>query len=271
MKRRWLAVGIILLFIGVAVAPSINFTVVKASNDNDLVEVTTQACGIKGFGNTTVKLTKQQYQNLEQYLVDFRARLNQTTTREEAVPIFKEAVVELNKYGLLPKGMNVEQAQKLVSGGYQKLNEIQVLGKEFKKKILDNFSNKLCLILGFSNNTEIWSTLSQVWWLVLILINNYLNNLPDIQRAFIGIIWLVILEGIFLFDLIRPLLLWSKINISQGNGYLFTIGLNGIKKWSGLLEGGAIGFTGIKILLDFKEINKYFYFGSALNVQIDYA
>jgi len=32
MKRKCIVVGIILLFIGVAVAPSINFNVVKASN-----------------------------------------------------------------------------------------------------------------------------------------------------------------------------------------------------------------------------------------------
>jgi len=71
--KKILAVGVILLFIGVAVAPSINFTVVKASNDNDLVEVTTQACGIKGYGNNTVKLTREQYEDLEHYLVEFRA------------------------------------------------------------------------------------------------------------------------------------------------------------------------------------------------------
>ena len=104
MKRKWLAIGIILLFVGVTIAPTINFNIVKASTDDDLVEVTTQACGIQGYGNTTVKLTREQYQDLEQYLVEFRARLNQTSTREEAVPIFKDAVVELDKYGLLPKG-----------------------------------------------------------------------------------------------------------------------------------------------------------------------
>jgi hypothetical protein len=42
MKRKCLAMGIIILFIGVAFAPSINLNVVKASNDNDLVEVTTK-------------------------------------------------------------------------------------------------------------------------------------------------------------------------------------------------------------------------------------
>jgi hypothetical protein len=48
LLRKGLAVGIILLFICVAIAPSINFHVVKASDDNDLVEVTSQACGIQG-------------------------------------------------------------------------------------------------------------------------------------------------------------------------------------------------------------------------------
>jgi hypothetical protein len=56
-----LAIGIILLFVGVTIAPTINFNTVKASTDDDLVEVTTQACGIQGYGNTTVKLTKEQY------------------------------------------------------------------------------------------------------------------------------------------------------------------------------------------------------------------
>ena len=36
--RKWLVVGIILLFIGIAIAPSISFTVVKASNDNVFIK-----------------------------------------------------------------------------------------------------------------------------------------------------------------------------------------------------------------------------------------
>jgi hypothetical protein len=148
MKKKCLAIGIILLFVGVAVTPSINQSVVKASQDDDLVEVTTQACGIKGYGNTAVKLTREQYQDLEQYLVDFRARLNQTTTKEEAVPIFKDAVVELDRYGLLPKGMSVELAQNLVIGSYQKTKLYHVLEKTiFRTQKIDfNTSNFLCLI-----------------------------------------------------------------------------------------------------------------------------
>ena len=87
-----MAIGIILLFIGVAFAPSINSSVVKASDD--LVEVTSQACGIQGFGNTTVRLTRQQYENLEKYIVNFQAKLNQTATLEDTIPLFKEAILE---------------------------------------------------------------------------------------------------------------------------------------------------------------------------------
>ena len=149
MIRKWLAIGIILLFVGVTIAPTINFNTVKASPDDDLVEVTTQACGIQGYKDTTVKLTREQYQDLEQYLVEFRARLNQTTTREEAVPIFKDAVVELDKYGLLPRGMSVEQAQNSVISGYQNQYSSQhqkIYYKNFINQIEVN--NRLCLVAG---------------------------------------------------------------------------------------------------------------------------
>ncbi len=39
MIKKWLVIGIILLFVGVTMAPTINFNTVKASQDNDLVEV----------------------------------------------------------------------------------------------------------------------------------------------------------------------------------------------------------------------------------------
>jgi hypothetical protein len=42
MKRKWLAVGIILLFVGVTIAPTINFNTVKASQQNMIKERTIQ-------------------------------------------------------------------------------------------------------------------------------------------------------------------------------------------------------------------------------------
>jgi len=153
--KKPIVIGVILLFISVAVAPSINSSVIKTSDD--LVEVTSQACGIQGFGNTTVKLTKEQYRDLEQYLVEFRARLNQTTTREEAVPIFKDAVVKLKKYGLLPKGMSIEQAQKLIIGPQLSSNQIEYIKGLFCNNRIGRSSdafNLFCFLTATNGRNE---------------------------------------------------------------------------------------------------------------------
>ena len=265
--KKILVVGIIFLFIGVSIAPSINFTVVKASNDNDLVEVTTQACGINGYGNTTVKLTRQQYQNLEQYLVEFRARLNKITTREEAVPIFKEAVVELNKYGLLPKGMSVEQAQKLVTGGSQNQNLLKLLEKVYMKNHKEvntnTVHNLFCLITGETNYTHF---LKPIQWLSLTVFRldgffwdymtmYFFQNSP--LFPIFALLWFTttlcaFIFGILYFDIIQIFPgFHTGLNIFFGNhpylgkyypaqGWVSTIGIVGKQNISGSFWGQKI-------------------------------
>jgi hypothetical protein len=292
--NKGLAVGIILLFIGVAVAPSINISVVKASNDNDLVEVTTHACGIQGFGNHTVKLTKQQYQNLEQYLVDFRARLNQTTTREEAVPIFKEAVVELDKYGLLPKGMSVGRAQRLVTRPYQNtklVKYVEKLSNKSEKSLLQE-GNKLCLIYGKSqSNTYFQGPVSRAICDVLYILAEISSNMgPYFYLLCVIPATMSVVFSEFLRDLpyIGAIIYYGKFAGSPmtewdyypAEGNIWTNGLYGIKNWSGQFYGklpslrligflsmyypGVNGFTGIRLYFNSSD----FYFGSALNVNV---
>jgi hypothetical protein len=286
MKDTWLKKGlvisIIILFIGVAVAPSINISVVKASTDDDLVEVTTQACGIKGFGNTTVKLTREQYRNLEQYLVDFRARLNQTSTREEAIPIFKEAVVELNKYGLLPRGMTIEQALKLVIRKYPLQRTKQIL--QDVKNI--NNSNFFCLTVGYGNlNIRFHPLISSIGFLIYFI--KSLLGSGDLLAVMLYIISEI-------YTNIIPLKFLSFIEFGQHyrvvghpyqypyQGHVSTIGLTGIKTWDGLQWGGivtlstfgfttelihhigAIGFSGINIKTDQENM---FFLGTSLWVK----
>ena len=281
--KKLLAIGIIFLFIGVAVAPSINSSVVKTSDENDLIEVTSQACGIQGFGNTTTKLTKQQYQNLEQYLVDFRARLNQTTTREEAVPIFKDAVVELNKYGLLPKGMSVEKAQSLVTSKYQikNIEELQRKLSRHRFSKFDNNSNFLCLIAGKTNTTCILGLIQQIF-LIFGLLNfgidmSLLIPLSYYFRIFALLLYISMFLCVFsvfsaFLGLFLPVtfLSWIVLGFSipdlgtgdilnfPAQGWVDTLGLNGKKSWKNDIYGkysdlvlcvGGIGFTGIKLIL----------------------
>ncbi|MCX6670646.1 MAG: hypothetical protein NTX92_01830 [Euryarchaeota archaeon] len=323
-----MAIGIILLFVGVTLAPTININTVKASTEDDLVEVTTQSCGIQGYGNTTVKLTREQYQNLEQYLVEFRARLNQTSTREEAVPIFKEAVVELDKYGLLPKGMSINRACRLLMNlNTQRFKVVNSLE-------LDPEANYLCLVSGLTTETAAFGPLNNLAQrsanfiidfgnahevLVIRLINLFVKitekignlsiwlqnhnrviflTLMRVLWASMGIsalaifIWILVagyFTTLFPFGLLS-LLTFGSLSFAgsfydyeyySSSGWMFSTGLNGVKKYEGNeLWGtareesiltifsycfpGALGFIGLKI----KLFQQTFFLGSALKVKL---
>jgi len=293
--KKILAVSIIFLFIGVAVAPSFNQSVVTASTDDDLVEVTSQACGIKGYGDTTVKLTREQYQNLEQYLVEFRARLNQTTTREEAIPIFKEAVVELDTYGLLPRGMSVERAQKLVTCSTHASSMPGLLRRilSFYQPLDTMIVNAGCLIAGQTTSTCFRGMTSN-------LLYEISRNVG--HRNLSILLWLVSMY-LDLFRSLNPICLGNRMYLGYDNtdeilmasGWVTTIGVLGIQKTpegmtdmigslsinpyyysfgpfpSWVLYPAVVGFIGIKIFMSINyphPINDYSYLGSAIWVEI---
>jgi len=244
--KKIFASYIIFLFIGVAVAPSINTSVVTASHDDDLVEVTAQACGFKGYGDTTVKLTREQYQNLEQYLVDFRARLNQTTTRDETVPIFKEAVVELDKYGLLPRGMSVEQVQRLVIG--KKLN----LFYRFVEERLNIGGippppfNIFCLLLIKMSRIMFVVHVSLLFYLLILFAENLgelLMYILTMSPITLSIFSLDFIYGGYVD--IQSLGLLGKINY-QDWADIYLLGFVGLKIWNKSTgDGYLFGWTGL--------------------------
>lgn len=289
LVRKSLVVSVILLYLGVAVIPSINFTLAKSSNNSDIVEVNIQVCDINEFQNTTVKLTRKQYKSLQQYFVNFRLQLNQTTTRKKTVSIFKEAVVELNNYGLLPKGLNVSQAQKLVITGYLYEKVINFFHNIIKKNqwVSSDNINNLCLVAGVTNQTVFtgiaFTTLysaafitALLWGLFdefgLHLIENILNSLGLLFLFSTNVLFLLSSKLGNLIPIGGFTMFGKRISSGYGHhiyypseGWIWTKGLNGEKKWSGSFVGdvyfynlvraagvekyyiGAIGFTGFTI------------------------
>lgn len=293
---------VILLIISIFI-PVVNQSIIKASQNDDLIEVTTQACGIQGYENTTVKLTKEQYQDLEQYLVEFRERLNQTSIREEAVPIFKEAVVELEKYGLLPRGMSENQTLKLI-----------LRHNEQRLPVVD--ANYFCLVCGKTTYTLSYGPLAIVADDILLLIFLLLSNPRHLSGTLLGdfidwllnILWIIketimtISAVVFfimlwtggLFSVFSPIGLLTLLTFgyTTGNyendkypssGWVYSIGLTGMKKYDGpelwgtartypyiafpfaILYPGVLGFCGLKI----RSSSGYsFFIGSALKVNL---
>jgi hypothetical protein len=279
--KKILAIGVILLFIGVAVAPSINTSVVKASNDNDLVEVTTQACGIQGYGNTTVKLTREQYNDLTHYLAEFRARLNQTSTRGEAVPIFKEAIVELNKYGLLPKGMSVERLQEVILH--------QTHQESLKSRDTHENENLLCLVSGQLTNAYFMPLIAPILLIIMVILQGVLGIAfsPILLILFLlkyydlafRLLLILFIPIQLIYDIVQILvditnyspfsfcnylnnLLWSSG--PPPSGWIQSKGLFGNKTWNGTYNLRIFCFTGLKLRISHYEV---FFLGSALYIE----
>ena len=276
--KKLLAIGVIVLFLGLAIAPSINANVSKASIDSELVEITTELCGLNG-GKHTVSLSKEDADEVEKLIDDVKRRLDNVETREETVEVFNEAVVELDKYGLLG-GLSVKQAQKLVTGGYQNLLVKRFVGNIFRRN-MGIFNNIFCLISGSTTKTCFISFISPI---VLFLCE--LN--PDSVNLIILLMILVFFNDTFSYSVFRPLKIGAYIGLgfnsfegrlhSPAKGWLHTVGLFGIQNMEGDFYGhifdfisiasfvciGVIGFTGIKLY----KGSECFYLGSALGVRV---
>lgn len=259
MKKKFVF-GVSLLSCGILIALNINFIGVKASNDYNLVEVTVEACGLSGFNKTTVELTKEHYQILEQYLVRFREQLNKMTTKEEAITLFKEVMIELDKYGLLPKGMDVIQAQKFVSGEQFKTKQENLL-----KKIIQNENSKrsfdiINLLCYFYAHTSF--AFEDTIWVLIALLCQHIGSKYDLKLlSFLD----TLLQQ---YSHYTPFRCMNRVWVAGpgigGTTYsYFTVGLLGIRFGSDEFRT-AYGFSGIKLILAGNY--KAMYFGSALMV-----
>lgn len=295
--KKCLAVAVIILFIGVAFGPSINANISK-----EMVEITTEISGLNG-GKQTVKLTQEEAMEVEALFNSIRERLNATESREEAEEIFKEVVVELDKYGLLG-GLSVEQAQWLVTGGYQNPRMMKIIENIFSRGQEDNNSNFYCLVTGRTDKTlfvnprmrfiyPILHYWTYDWSYPLMeLILKYANN----QVKFMALLIFVLLrvmevqwaDYVLILYQDNPLPRRCVIYLGKGSsggipasGWINSYGINGKVGWEdefyGNLPWGCFliykwcpavdGFRGFQLYIN-KFEGTHFYLGSARWVKI---
>ena len=295
--KKCVAVGVILLFIGVAFGPSINATISK-----EMVEITTEVCGLNGE-KQTVKLTNEQVEEVEVLFDSIREQLNATETREEAEEIFRKAVVELDRYGLLG-GLSVEQTQRLVTGGYQNPRMMNIMENMINSGQEDNTSNVCCLVAGRTDNTLFVSPRMRFFYPILDhwvfggsyplmeLILEFAND----QVKFMALMIFTLLramqvqwvEYVLLLYQENPLprrcLMYLGNDLSEdipASGWINTYGINGKVGWEGDFYGtlpwgcfliykwcpAVDGFRGFQLYTD-KFQEEHFYLGSARWVKI---
>ena len=238
------AIGIILLFFGMTIIPPINATIHSKDIENDLIEYTTEIYGLRGKEEFTIKLTKTESKEVDKLLTNFENNVNNIKSKNEIDIIFNDAFSKLYSYGLFGNLKKVE-IQNIFKFNYFKQNF-------YKKLYFENRNeneNVLCVIAG---NVE--------WAIFFGLAPRVFFSLGDFfYGTAIGNLFMRIGEILFInLDLLLPIFFFLNAQIDiYDEGWVWTMGLNGIKSWDGLLQGqiettfsehcGVVGFTGIRI------------------------
>jgi len=250
--KKLLAVGVIVLFLGLACAPSINANV---SKNSELVEITTEICGLGG-GRYTVQLTKEEAEEVDRLFENIRLQLDESTSREEAVEVFNEAVVELDKYNLL-SGLSIDQARRLILGEISNSFSL-IYNYEGKNNTMNNNGENFnCLIAGRSTYTRLFYGRPTILGRINeILKSNEFDQYMDwLQTTFplfyrfviLPLFLLIFLPTLFI-DVFFPHLYDSRTNGNMtfgvyihnfehddvdhpSEGWVWTDGSNGVIKW----------------------------------------
>jgi hypothetical protein len=216
-------------------------------------------------------------------------------------------VVSLDKLGILPESTNCKEVQELVSGENSISNPEKMKYEKLKDKNfgLDENENMFCLISGVTTGTHSFGLSTDLLAKYAIFLIDRGIIISEIMQELFGretfLDWLywgtVNIRVIFWISLIIPTLLFPLriggfLTIGSywdfdprmdpeyypANGWVHTIGLNGLKTWDGSIYGnmgkiltisgglykGIVGFTGLKI------IGMDFFLGSALRVKLGY-
>lgn len=293
--------GVILFIIGVSITPGVSRCDVTAIDSDQVIQITTQVYDYHGVKDITVRLTTDQYRDLEQYLIQFRSQLNQTTTREAAVPFFKEAVRQLNKYMLLPRETSIEQINNLMVVTTKDVQHTALLRSTSRISDFLNRTNAFCLIAGQTTmNTRFFGFLergcSGLCWILYystvfarrndydpVLLNATLTFIKSLQNIVYTInAKRLIGTGLITLGHSHSSSIPPPYRYDPAQGWITSLGLLGKKSWNGTFFGrllfmapynsdsylfypGAMGFVGIKLNL---RDGTFFFIGSSALVSI---
>jgi len=249
--KKILTISVILLFIGIAISPSINASVVM----DDLVEFDVEYCGLSK--NYTVQLTQQEADEVELLFDDIEQKLSKIETREETEVLFKELLVGLDKYGLLGD-FSVEQTYCLITGKFVQSTKIWSQINDIFPNYISSKYNFLALVYGHSEWGLFQSPVS-----ILVTIFGLLAMAILYSGLIIGpflLLMLLIFDNNPYFSFFKNLCILNVGVILEG--YVFSAGLGGIHENN---SGIFIGFTGYRIYVQ-DEIFKFFGFCPLLEI-----
>jgi hypothetical protein len=281
------------------IAASINITNnVRATTHNNFVEITTHAYDTAAERTTTIQLTKQQVEEVQTIFDNLKNRLSTAESTEETQNIFNDTIIELDRYNLLPEGMSIEQAQRLVNHATNHHQMITPLQKLFAVPAVGTIQNSFCSIAGNTSNTHFAKLAKRTALLLYYIVDYYAGNTPLVTAATalyvvfneIAKINQMILRqngyhfGVCLYfgnyhyspypDWLSPAQGWLSTNGASGKqnitgsfwGQKMTGGWQPLDDWyMNYTWRGCLGFSGLII---YASTDSAYYLGSALSVNV---
>lgn len=296
--NKELAIGFILLFISGIILPNIHCNVVKADDNNDLVEITIQIYGKSEDITQAIQMTTKQVREIRQIFDDLQNQLSTAKSFEDSQMIFNDTIISLSRYNLFPQSISITQAQRLVSTTnhnsiespfYQKISTTSRLNPEA-------INNYFCSIAGNISNTHFTKLAKRIALRLYNIMDYCSGNAPLVKIA--TALWVVCNQFSILSDFVlqQP---WYQcgVNIYFGNyhyypypnwlqpaqGWISTNGINGKQNISGSFWGQKMiggwqpqddwymnytwrGCMGFKGLITYIDSNNTYFLGSALYV-----
>ena len=268
MVKKTLAFGIVLLFIGVAFAPSLYADLETISEQNKLVELTIEFYGLDKTDSHKVTVTREDADKLDLLFVEVRNELNNATTNSERISIFNDCIVELDKLGLLGEN-SIGEVQTITMGLYK---------EQIDCNLEDADINYNCLIIGRTTNTYFFYSKP--------VLENIILNLDKYIDPFINLIKNKYLRSFIALSIVTILVLLyfaefkmmhsdstitygryyqpydERAQITYADGWIWTLGKNGIVEFDG--GQGKLGAIGGVIGI-FPEIGFLYYYIGAKN------
>jgi hypothetical protein len=271
--KKLLVVGIIILFISVSIAPSINANDSIIPVKSKLVDTSIRIYRDRGITPFTLRLTERESKEVDRIFDNLKVGLDSAETGEEIDEIFDNAVESLYKLGMFPR-MTIKEAKQLVNGRRVK-NPVGNLGTAD-----ENFD---CRVIGWTTETFMFKLDKPFWDKLLEWCRNFLHfygwkeynyRYYNGKIGSISISWHV--QSI-LYDYVYY----------PSKGWVWTNGSNGVVKWNGTLYGdfgsvnvwednwytyyvykGVNDFEGLWI--DSRFYNHVYFIGNAEHVKIRY-
>jgi len=190
MKRnlvgKGLTVAVILLFLGLAIAPSIH----AHDLDEERVECITEIYGMANLSPNKSKITKSQAHELSLIFSSIQKYLISDALPEETNQFIRDSLLKIKDVGIFPDQLDINEVQNFITGEYLDNRAKRNINEFIEKLGLngDNDVSRMCIVSG--------TTTENIFYPILSLTTAVLATIPTLPLILLAASFLSFTESV---------------------------------------------------------------------------